>query len=50
MFIEAASIWKKLESVIDKFREYINHPHIAKGFEYLYNKLNEREQQLTKAK
>jgi hypothetical protein len=43
-------LWKKAEPIIQGFRRELNQPEAGKWFEYLYNEMQKREQQLAKAK
>jgi len=42
--------WEKLDPIVHYGRKLRNDPRIAQGFEYLYNELQKREQQLADAK
>jgi hypothetical protein len=40
--------WEKIEPFIKETRKTFNFPQVAQGFEYLYNEMKKREQQLAK--
>ena len=42
--------WEKLESIIKTTRERRKHPQIWEWFEYLYNEMKKREQELQQSK
>jgi hypothetical protein len=46
----AIFMWEKLKPLIEGFREQYNMPRAWKPFEYLYNEMQKREQQLAKGK
>jgi hypothetical protein len=39
-------IWEKTKPLTEALRKYFNHPQMAEWFEYLYNEMKKREQQL----
>ena len=43
-------LWKKAEPIIQGMRKELNQPEVGKWFEYLYNEMKKREQQLARAK
>jgi hypothetical protein len=44
----AIRTWEKLKPMFEYGRKLRNDPRIAEGFEYLYNEMKKREQQLAK--
>ena len=46
----AILIWEKLKPLIEGLRKGFNSPTIYEPFEYLYNEMKKREQQIAKAK
>jgi hypothetical protein len=44
------STWEKIEPIVKARREQLKRPQIFEWFEYLYNEMQKREQQLAKAK
>ena len=43
---EATVIWKKVKPLIEGRRKELNQPTVYQSFEYLYNEMKKREQQL----
>ena len=43
-------LWNKVEPLIQGFRKELNQPEAGKWFEYLYNEMKKREQQLASKK
>ena len=41
--------WEKMEPIKEGARKYFNEPKLGHGFEYLYNEMKKREQQLAEA-
>jgi len=46
----AMGLWEKIKPIAEDARKQLNSPGFGSGFEYLYNEMKKREQQLAKAK
>jgi hypothetical protein len=46
----AMGLWEKMKPIAEDARRQLNSPGFGGGFEYLYNELQKREQQLAKTK
>jgi len=40
--------WHKMKPIVDGWRKHFNRPQMSEWFEYLYNEMQKREQQLAK--
>jgi hypothetical protein len=47
---QVKATWEKIKPVLEGGRKSYNEPKLGYGFEYLYNEMQKREQQLAKAK
>jgi len=47
---QVKATWEKIKPILEGGRKRFNEPKIGYGFEYLYNEMQKREQQLAKAK
>ena len=47
---QVKATWEKIKPVLEGGRKSFNDPRLGYGFEYLYNEMKKREQQLAKVK